>query len=166
MSTLTATRTLTRAHTATHLTDAVAGAIAEILAHLGISARTLLMEWDTRYEPALRAWINEGSLAAVILECHRPNGTTEPIFEFPIEYMSDGSAGLSHRHVALARHWLKIGRVPGGTRHRILCSFNGRHSDQGWTSTTRVSTSGMRSVSLGTLATGPHAAASARYLTR
>lgn len=167
MSTSTTTRTTTRIHTATHLINAVVGAIAEILAHLEVSARSLLAEWDTQYEPALRTWIYEGSLATIALECHRPDGTTEPIFEFPIQYTPDGSASLSHRHVALARHWLKIGRVPAGTTYRIICSFNGWRSEQpGWTSTSRVSTSGMRSVSLGTLAAGPHAAASARYFTR
>ena len=167
MSLNTTTRAITRSHTATHLTNAVLGAIAEILSHLGVSARSLLAVWDTEYEPALHAWIYEGSLAMVILECVRPGGTVEPVFEFPIEYQSDGSAGLSHRHVALARQWLKLGRVPAGTTYRILCSYNGWHSEQpGWGSATRASVTGMRSVTLGTLAAGPHATASARYFTR
>lgn len=167
MSTSTATRTVTRIHTAIHLTNAVLGAIAEILSHLGISAQRLLSAWDTDYEPALRAWIHEGSLAMIVLECQRPDGTAEPIFEFPIEYTADGSAALSHRHIALARQWLKLSSVPSGTTYRVLCTYNGWHSDQpGWTDATRASTTGMRSVSLGTLAAGPYAAASVRYLTR
>ncbi|MCP4308653.1 MAG: hypothetical protein GY788_28025 [bacterium] len=167
MSPSTSTRIVTRAHTAVHLTNAIEGAIAEILGHLGISARALLDKWGAEYEPAIQAWIKEGSLDAVILECTRPGGAVEPIFEFPIDYLTDGSASLSHRHVALARQWVKINRVPSGTTYRVICSYIGSHTPQsGWGRTTRTSTSGLDSVTLGTLAAGPHARASVRCYTR
>lgn len=166
MSTGTSTRNITRAHTAVHLANAMQGAIAEILTHLGMSARSLLTVWERDYEPAIRAWIEEGSLDKVVLECRRPSGRVEPIFEFPIVYHADGSGSLSHRHVALARQWTKMNRVPAGTTYTIICTYNGRHSSQpGWRTTSRTSTAGMRSVTLGTLAAGPHASASIRYFT-
>ncbi len=166
MTIATSTYTITRAHTATHLSNAIEGAIAEILTHLGISARSLMSQWGVSYDPAIRAWIEEGSLSQVVVECHRPSGRVEPIFEFPIEYFSDGSASLSHRHLALARQWVKLKGVPAGTTCKIICQFRytPRHIP-GWTDTYRASTAGLRSVTLGTLAAGPHAAASIRAYT-
>ncbi|MGH2705749.1 MAG: hypothetical protein ACRDJ4_11825 [Actinomycetota bacterium] len=76
------------------------------------------------------------------------------MLEFPIEYYGDGSGSLSHRHVALARQWAKLKSVPTGTTFKA-----------GWGPAQRASTSALRSVSLGTLAAGPHASASVRYLT-
>lgn len=166
MPTSTTTHVITRTHTATHLSNAIAGAIAEILTHLGISARSLVSDWPTEYDPAIRAWIIEGSLAMVVVECHRPGGRVEPVLEFPIEYHGDGSGTLSHRHVALARQWAKLNSVPSGTTVEVICTYHGPHSDQpGWGPGKRASTTSLRSVSLGTLAAGPHASASARYLT-
>jgi hypothetical protein len=166
MSTATYTQIITRAHTATHLSNAISGAIIEILTHLGISARSLSSDWASEYDPAIRAWIEEGSLAQVVLQCHRPHGVVRPIFEFPIVYSNDGSAGLSHRHVAAARQWVKLNSVPSGTSFKIICAYNGAHSDQpGWSATNRASTAGLRSVNFGTLAAGPHASASIRAYT-
>ena len=166
MPTATTTYVVTRTHTATHLSNAVAGAIAEILTHLGISARSIMSEWSTEYDPAIRAWIIEGSLEKVVVECHRPSGSVDPVLEFPIEYYNDGSGNLSHRHVALARQWAKLKSVPTGTTFKVICAYNGPHSDQpGWGPAQRASTAALRSVSLGTLAAGPHASASVRYLT-
>lgn len=162
----TSTWTITRAHTATHLTNAIMGAIAEILTHLGISARSLMDLWDSVYQPAIWTWIAEGSLSQVVLECHRPSGRVEPILEFPIEYSSNGSASLSHRHVALARQWVKLNRVSAGTSWKILCQYRCTPTDMyGWTAGYRASTVGLRSVTLGTLAAGPYAAASIRAYT-
>lgn len=165
MPTATTTYVVTRTHTATHLSNAIAGSIAEILTHLGISARTLMSDWSTEYDPAIRAWIIEGSLDKVVVECHRPGGSVDPVLEFPIEYYNDGSGSLSHRHVALARQWAKLKSVPAGTTFTVICTYNGPHSDQpGWGPAQRASTSALRSTSLGTLAAGPHASASVRYL--
>ena len=166
MSTATTTYVVTRTHTAIHLSNAIAGAIAEILTHLGVSARRLIADWSTEYDPAIRAWIVEGSLEKVVVECHRPGGAVDPVLEFPIEYYNDGSGTLSHRHVALARQWVKLKSVPNGTTFKVICTYSGPHTYQpGWGPAQRVSTSGLRGVSLGTLATGDHASASLQYLT-
>lgn len=162
--TATSTYTITRVHTATHLSNAISGAIAEILTQLGISARSLMDDWAVEYDPAIRAWIEEGSLKMVVVECHRPNGAVDPVLEFPIDYYSDGSGELSHRHVALARHWAKLKNVPSGTTCKVICSYFGTHTPQpGWGSAIRASTAGLASGTFGTLASGPHAGASIRY---
>ena len=166
MTTSTATHVIIRTHTATHLSSAIEGALAEILTHLGISARSLMDQWDTVYDPAIRTWIEEESLSQVVLECHRPDGRADPILEFPIEYLSDGSKRLSHRHAALARQWSKLNRVPTGTEWTIICQFQGtRTRMDGWGPASRASTAGLSSVTLGTLAAGPYAAASLRAYT-
>lgn len=166
MGTATTTFAITRSHTATHLSEAIGGMIAEILGTLGISARTLMTEWEGRYAPAIRAWIEEASLDMVVVECRRPNGDVDPILEFPVAYQSDGSGEFSHRHVALARSLAKLAKVPSGTTFKIICSYNGYHTPQdGWSKTSRASTAGLRSNTLGSLAGGPHASASVRYLT-
>lgn len=167
MSTATTTYLITRAHTATHLTNAIAGAIADILGHLGIDTTRILTRWAHDYDPAIQAWIKEGSLAAVIVECHRSDGNTQPVFEFPISYHTDGSANLNHRHVALARQWTKLNRVPAGTTVDIICTYRGAHSPQpGWGPTQRASTDGLRARTLGILAAGPYAEASIRCFTK
>lgn len=166
MSIATATRTITRAHTATHLSNAMEGALVEILEHLGVSARSLMAAWAGTYDPAIRQWIEEGSLSQLVLECHRPDGEVEPIFEFPVEYSDDGAAALSHRHVAQARLWVKLNRVPSGTAYKVVCQHQRTPTSMpGWTDGYRASTVGLRSITFGTLAAGPYATASIRAYT-
>ena len=165
--TYTQTYTITRTHTATHLSNTIHGALAEILTHLGISARSLMDQWHATYDPAIRTWVEEKSLSQVILECHRLDGTVEPILEFPIEYHADGSAGFSHRHEALARQWRKLNSVPIGTTWTIICQFRLIPTNMdGWSDARRSSTDELRSFTLGTLAAGPDASTSIRAYTR
>lgn len=163
----TSTRTYTRTHTATHLADVILGSIADILGTLGIDPTRLFADWD-RDQSAITAWIQEGSLKEVALECHQPNGVVNPIFEFPVSYTGTGEG--DRKFIAdradLARYLAKLKTVPRGTKFQLFCSYNGYHSDQpGWGPGTRASTSGMRSHSFGTLAGAPHASASLRYYT-
>lgn len=161
----TAVATYTRTHTATHLADVILGSIADILGTLGIAATRVFADWDTD-QRAISAWIAEGSLACVALECHQPNGVVAPILEFPVSYAGtgEGDRKFTADRAALARYLAKLQSVPNGTTYRIFCSYNGPHSSQpGWSPATRASTSGMRSFSFGTLAAAPHASTSLRY---
>lgn len=162
----TSTRTTTRTHTATHLTDVVMGAIADILASLRIDLTTLYRDWE-QDENAIRAWIEEGSLSAVVLECHQPGGTVAPVLEFPVAYTSSGvgNAEFTASRARMARFLAKLDTVPARTTYRLFCTFNGPHSSQpGWSPGTRASTDGLRSLSYGTLAAAPGASAAMRYL--
>lgn len=166
--TATSVSTYTRTQTATHLADVVLGSVADILGTLGIDATRVFADWDTD-QRAIVNWITEGSLAAVILECHQPNGTVAPIFEFPVSYSigGEGDRKFTADRAALGRYLAKLQSVPVGTVHRIFCKFSGSHStQQGWGTGTLASISGMRSYSFGTLATGPHANAGLRYFTK
>ena len=163
------TTTYTRTHTATHLADVILGSIADILATLRIDATRVFADWDTD-QRAISAWITEGSLASVALECHQPTGAVSPIFEFPVSYLlgtGEGDRKFTADRAALARYLAKLQTVPAGTVYRIFCSHNGTHSNQpGWAPATRASLSGMRSYSFGTLAAGPHASAGLRFFTK
>jgi hypothetical protein len=162
------TSTTTRTHTATHLTEVIMGAIADILADLGIDLTTLYRDW-TQDENAIHAWILEGSLEQVVLECHQPGGTVAPVIEFPIAYTASGTgnAQFTTSRARLARFRAKLDRVPTGTTYRLFCTFNGPHTPQpGWSPGTRASTQGLRSLAYGTLGSAPHASASMRYLYR
>ena len=164
--TYTATTTYTRTHTATHLADVILGSVADILGTLGIDVTRFFADWKTD-QLAISNWIEEGTLKCVSLECHRPDGSVSPIMEFPVTYKGTGEG--DRRFVAdrasLARYMAKLQSVPRGTTYRLFCSFNGPHSDQpGWGPGIRASTSGMHCHSFGTLAAGPHASASLRYL--
>ncbi len=164
-SSRTSVSTFTRTHTATHLADVILGSIADILATLDIDPTRLFADWPTD-QSAISAWIAEGSLECVALECHRPNGTVNPIFEFPVSYTVSGVGNrkFTADRAALAAYLAKLQRVPRGTAYRLFCSFSGPHSPQpGWSPGTRASVDGMRSSSFGTLASGPHADASMRY---
>ena len=166
--TYTSVSTYTRTHTATHLADVILGSIADILGTLGIDATRVFADWDTD-QRAISAWIEEGSLASVALECHQPGGAVTPIFEFPVLYIGtgEGDRKFTADRAALARYLAKLQNVPRGTVYRLFCSYSGSHSDQtGWSPGTRASLSGMRSYSFGTLAAGPHASAGLRYFTK
>ncbi len=163
--TATATSTYTRTHTATHLADVIMGSIADILGTLRIDATRLFADWDTDHL-AIRKWIEEGSLKSVTLECHQPDGSVNPILEFPVAYTNggEGDRQFTADRAALARYLAKLQSVPNGTRFQLFCSFNGPHSSQpGWGPGTRTSVDGMQSYSFGTLAAGPHANTSLRY---
>jgi Bacterial HORMA domain 2 len=166
--TSTSVSTYTRTHTATHLSDVILGSIADILASLGIDATRIFADWDTD-QRAIAAWIEEGSLSCVALECHRPTGEVAPIFEFPVSYAGtgEGDRKFTADRAALARYLAKLQTVPRGTTYRLFCSYNQVHSSQpGWSTGARASTSGMRSYSFGTLAAAPHASASLRYFVK
>ena len=166
--TYTSVSTYTRTHTATHLADVILGSIADILGTLGIDATRVFADWDTD-QRAISAWIEEGSLASVALECHQPGGAVAPIFEFPVSYSGtgEGDRKFTADRAALARYLAKLQTVPTGTVYRLFCTYNGSHSGQtGWGPGTRASLSGMRSYSFGTLAAGPHASAGLRYFTK
>ncbi|SRR5260370_284825 len=166
--TYTSVATYTRTHTATHLADVILGSIADILGTLGVDATRVFADWDTD-QRAISAWIAEGSLASVTLECHQPNGAVAPIFEFPVSYAGtgEGDRKFTADRAALARYLAKLQSVPKGTVYKLFCSYNGSHSDQsGWGPGARASVSGMRSYSFGTLAAGPHASAGLRYFTK
>ena len=163
--TATATSTYTLTHTATHLADVILGSIADILGTLDLDPTTLFADWNTD-QRAISNWISERSLRCVVLECHHPNGTVNPVCEFPVSYT--GSAGRDRQftadRAALARYLAKLQSVPPGTTYRLFCSFLGSHSHQeGWSAGARASTAGMRSHSFGTLAAGPHGTAGLRY---
>ena len=164
----TATSTYTHTHTATHLADVILGSIADILGTLGLDPTRLFADWNTD-QRAISNWIAERSLRCVALECHRPNGTVSPLFEFPVSYTGSGDRDrhFTADRAALAQYMAKLQSVPPGTTYRLFCAFHGHHSHQeGWTTGTRASTSGMQLHSFGTLATGPHGTAGLRYFRR
>ena len=161
----TSVSTYTRTHTATHLADVILGSIADILGTLDIDPTRFFADWPTD-QTAISNWIEEGSLKCVALECHRPDGTVNPIFEFPVSYTAPGLGNrrFTADRAALARYLAKLQRVPRGTAYHLFCSFNGPHSEQaGWSLGTRASVAGMRLASFGTLAAAPHAGAGMRY---
>lgn len=163
MSTTTSTTTYTRTHTATYLSDAIMGAIADILALLGITPDGWT-RWDQN-ERAIAAWIGEQSLDTVVLECHRPDGATRPIFEFPVTYDVSGVGQFENSRAAMGRYLAKISSVPSGTTYRLVCTFRtARTPQEGWGTGARASTSGLHSTSFGSLAEAPHARASMRHL--
>ena len=164
----TSASTFTRTHTATHLADVILGSIADILGKLRIDPTQLFADWATD-QNAISAWIAEGSLRCVALECHQPGGTVDPVFEFPVMYAASGVGDrqFTADRAARARYLAKLRGVPRGTVYRLFCSFRSAHSQQpGWAPGTRASLDGMRSSSFGTLASGPHAAAGMRYYRR
>lgn len=164
----TSTTTFTRTHTATHLADVILGSIADILGTLQIDPTRLFADWDND-QRAIAAWILEGSLSSVVLECHQPSGVVDPILEFPVAYRlgGEGDRSFTADRAALARYLAKLKTVPRGTSFSLFCTFRGAHSDQaGWGPGTRASTAGMRSYSFGTLAAAPHATAGLRYFAR
>jgi hypothetical protein len=164
--TATFTYAYTRTHTATHLTEVILGTITDILADLGISTNRFDRDW-VQNENAVKAWIEEGSLDQVVLECHWPSRVVDPVIEFPVTYTAPGAGGLEFTasRARLARFRAKLDRVPAGTTHRLFCIFNGPRTPQpGWGPGTRASTAGLRGITFGTLGTTPHGSAGMRYL--
>ena len=166
MATSTSTTTHTRVHTATYLSELVMGTIGDLLAEMGIDVTRLYRDWD-QDQHAIAAWINEGSLKTVTLECHQPGGTVRPVFEFPVRYDVTGRAdsAFTQSRAAMDRYRSKIESVPGGTRYELKCSFNFQASEQtGWVAATLADTSQLSALNFGTLGRGPHADVGMRYL--
>jgi hypothetical protein len=162
MTTSTSTYTYTITHTATYLSEVIMGEIGDLLATLGIAPHDAA-RWDLD-QRAISAWIAERSLKQVDLECHRPDGTVRPIFQFPITYRT-GNAGFEDSRAAIARARAKLSIVPRRTTYELICSFHGAHSTQsGWHPACGASTEGLRSNSYGVLADTPHASAELRVL--
>lgn len=111
--TSTFTYSYTRTHTATHLTEVILGTITDILADLGINMDRFHCDW-VQNENAIKAWIEEGSLTQVVLECHRPSGTVDPVIEFPVSYTASGTgdAEFTASRARLSRFRAKLDRVP------------------------------------------------------
>lgn len=164
MATATSTAAYTRTHTATYLAEAIMGALGEILLGMGIDVTRFNARWEQN-EKAITAWIAEASLEMVILECHRPDGTVTPVFEFPVTYENgDAEAPFVESRARLARYRAKVATVPAGTIYRLFVTYNGPHSAQaGWGPAKRASTEGLRSSSFGSLAEGPHARVALRH---
>ncbi|MFD9741066.1 hypothetical protein [Umezawaea sp. NPDC059074] len=165
-SSSTSTSTYTITHTATQLADVILGSIVNILGHLRIDATRLFGNWN-QDEAAIIAWISERSLKAMVLECHRPDGTVNPIIEFPVDYKPGGAADATFTadRASLARYLAKMQTVPANTTYSMFATFNGPRTEQpGWGPGTRASTTGMKSRSFGTLAGAHDATASMRYL--
>ncbi|MFH8364445.1 hypothetical protein ACH4FV_33295 [Streptomyces anulatus] len=163
--TSTYTYSYTRAHTATHLTDVILGTITDILADLGINMDRLHRDW-VQNEKAIKAWIEEGSLDTVVVECRQPSGTVAPVIEFPVSYTTsgDGNAEFTASRARAARFRAKFDQVPTGTTHRLFCTFNGPRTPQpGWGPGQRTSTDSLRSITFGTLGSAPHASTGMRY---
>lgn len=163
--TSTYTYSYTRTHTATHLTDVILGTITDILADLGINMDRLHHQW-TQNENAIKAWIEEGSLDTVVLECHQPSGAVAPVIEFPVSYTTsgNGNAEFTASRARAARFRAKLDQVPAGTAYRLFCTFNGSRTPQpGWGPGQRASIDGLRGISFGTLGSAPHASTGMRY---
>lgn len=164
--TSTYTYTRTRTHTATHLTDVILGTITDILSDLGVNMDRLHRDW-VQNENAIKAWIEEGSLDTVVLECHQLSGAVAPVIEFPVSYTTsgDGNAEFTASRARAARFRAKFDRVPAGTTYRLFCTFDGPCTEQsGWDPGQRASTDGLRGITFGTLGSAPHASAGMRYL--
>jgi hypothetical protein len=158
------TSTYTRTQTATYLSDVLMGTMRDILVQLGISASSLLNNWDQN-QGAIAAWISEGSLGKVILECHQPQGTVNPIFEFPISYdaANAGDRAFVTSQASIASYLSKVNAVPAGSTFRLYCEFRSARTPQpGWHSGNRSATSHLQVRTIGTVASGPHASAAAR----
>lgn len=166
MATATTTSTHTIAQTATYLSEAILGSISDVLGHLNIDATGLSRDWE-QDQAAISAWIAEQSLKAVILECHRPDGTVAPVFEFPVTYEAGGEAdeAFVNSKATMAKYLAKVSSVPSGCTYKLFCTHNGPRTPQpGWSPGTRASTEGLTSTSFGGLAQGPHARSTMRYL--
>ena len=166
MTTPSHTLSYTRAHTATQLTEVMLGTIGDIIADLGIGCSEFNRNWEQN-ESAIQAWIMEGSLDQVVLECHQPSGAVDPVIEFPVTYTSSGTGNVEFTtsRARLSRFLAKLDRVPSGTTCKLFCTFLCSHSTQpDWGPGTRASTDGLRGITFGTLGRTPHGSAGMRYL--
>ena len=156
---------MTRTHTANHLSDIIMSSIGDILNALGINASRLYKDWSQDFT-AISNWIEEGTLKTVTLECHRPDGTVKPVFDFDVTYAPGGVGDrkFTADNASLLKYMAKLEHVPAGTTYRLFCSYNSTwHSDQvGWSPASKASTNGLRSRTVGTLAGGPDATATTR----
>lgn len=155
MTTITRTTIYTSTHTATYLCDAIRANIVQLLQHLGLDGLRLSNDWDSSYASAIRAWIEEGSLKTVVLECTTPSGITKR-FDFDVEYLDGTTVRFRNRTQTMAGYLVKIASIPSSSTWRIVCRYHGPHSSQpGWSSTSLAAAT-TPSMSFGTVAQAPH----------
>lgn len=154
-----------RTHTATHLTEIILGTIGDLLADLGLDLMQFQGNWSVK-ENGIKAWIEEQSLEAVVLECFQPGGKVAPVIEFPVSYDNVGVADrdFTTSRARLARFRAKLDAVPRSSTYRLVCTYRFTPTDQpGWSDTTRADKSGLRSLNFGTLGAAPYASTGMTY---
>ncbi|MBF4592011.1 hypothetical protein [Curtobacterium sp. VKM Ac-1395] len=166
-STSTSTTTYTRTQTATHLADVLMSTVAEILIILGIDTTRYFNQLATD-QRAIQAWITEGSLKALNVECVSPAGDLIAKFEFTVSYApaNAGATAFTTTQKQAARYTAKVAAMPPGTTYRLVCTFNSARTPQpGWDPATLASTAHLSGRTIGTLASAPHASTSTRIYT-
>ena len=109
----------TRTHTANHLSDVIMSSIGDILTTLKISTGRFYADWTQDFT-AISNWIEEGTLKTVALECHRPDGTVRPVFDFDVNYAAGGVGDrkFTADNASLLRYLAKVEQPrrpePGG----------------------------------------------------
>ncbi len=161
-------QTHTRTQTATYLAEVILGAVADIVATLGLDPSKLDIQ---DIERAMTIWLAEQSMEQLVLECYTPaDGVAHEVFEFPVQYSSGGAnARFTADRATLSAYRAKLRKVPKGCTYRVVVTYvSGRTRTQvdGWGPTTLKSTEGMQSRVFGTLGSAPDADVSMRYLYR
>jgi hypothetical protein len=168
ISTATRSQINTRTHSAVHLSELILGAVADIVAALGLNPSQLDVG---SVEEAITIWIAEQSLAMLTLECYTPrDDVAHEVFEFPLEYsVSGANTRFSADRSTLALYRAKLKRLPPNCTFRVVVTHvagASRTQVPGWSATTLKSTEGMQSRVFGTLGSAPDASVSMRYLYR
>ena len=133
----TSTRTFT--HTATHLAGVMISALAETLLAIGVSVDRVRRVYG--YEAAISSWIEEQSLAKVLITLTPPGGAETAAYAFSIEYTAwDPDQEFRDQLARIRRQLVKEPRVRPGTNFDVIASARPGHrlSDQpGWTTRSR-----------------------------
>jgi hypothetical protein len=153
----TVVRVNTYTQSVTHLTDSIVAVIQAIITELGLSPRYLHDNWDS-LEAGLTTWLSERTLKSATLEVFQPGNVLVARVDLQISYGSflDNERQFYSDLASAKLAARKLGTVASSCRYRIVVSWGGWHTPvAGWSSTTLLSTDGLRRRAVGDLIGSP-----------
>jgi len=155
----------TQAHSIVFLSDGLRNTLREVIRENGISPDKLMQSWDT-VERGIRAWLQSGHLNKVVVEFHRPGGTTAAArWEFPIGYTGSGVDDDMWLDKNYLRQLIaKSARPSSDCTYRVLlCTNNGAPHVDGFVDSSFLATGGLSARHAGTVIATGHMTAGVTY---
>jgi hypothetical protein len=150
-------RVNTHTQSVTHIAYSIGAVIQAIVIELGLSPSHLHQQWDG-LEEGLTTWLAEHSLKTAILEIFTSSVVPVGRVDLQISYGSylDDERRFYSDLTAAKLAARKLGQVTSSYRYRIVVDVeNWATSVPGWSSTTLLSTDGLRRRAVGDLLGSP-----------
>jgi len=150
-------RVNTQALSVTHVAYSIIGIIQAIITELGLGPKYIHENWKA-LEDGLTTWLEEHSLKTATMEIFTPTDSLVARVDLQISYGSflDDERQFYSDLTAAKLAARKLGRIAQSCRYRFVVTREYWHTPvSGWSSTTLLSTEGLRRRAVGDLIGSP-----------